>query len=56
MPFRVEPSMNIPGTFEVFDAAGRYAGTFTEFKDAERTADRLKAHEPEAGWDWTWVR
>ncbi|MER6092512.1 hypothetical protein [Streptomyces bluensis] len=56
MPYRVEASMNIPGTFEVFDASGRYAGTFTEFKTAEATVDMLKEREPEAGWDWTVVR
>ncbi|MEV7975377.1 hypothetical protein [Streptomyces sp. NPDC086519] len=56
--YRKQPSMNIPNTFEVADATGRWAGTFagSALEDAEALVARLQELEPDAGWDWTWIR
>lgn len=51
-------SMHIPNTFEVVDASGRWAGTFAgdALKDAEALVAHLQDREPDAGWDWEWIR
>ena len=50
-------SMNIPGTFEVYDTkTGRWRGTFINFKDAEKTADLLNRRSGSRRYDWRVVK
>lgn len=54
---RVVNSMNIPGTFEVYDIeTGQWASTCVELKTAEATVAHLNRECGENLFTWTLVR
>lgn len=54
---RVVNSMNIPGTFEVYDIeTGQWASTCVNLKDAEATAAHLNRECGELAFTWTLIQ